>query len=77
MTDEQTIGFHRGAVDTLMKEKHELSKILQIVEHYLKAHIDALQKEGIDIIAEYKQAAEQAQQPQQQETTSDLDDRIA
>ncbi|MBT4334605.1 hypothetical protein HOD61_02200 [archaeon] len=76
MVDEQTIGFHKGAVDTLMKEKHELSKILQIVEHYLNAHIEALKKEGIDIIEEYKQAAAQAQ-PSKEEQPSDLDDRIA
>jgi hypothetical protein len=77
MIDEQKIGFHKGAVDTLIKEKNELSKILQVVDHYLNMHIETLKKEGIDIIAEYKQAAEQAQQPQQEETTSDLDDRIA
>ncbi len=86
MANEETIGFHKGAVDTLLKERQELSKILSIVEHYLKAHIEELKKLGVDIESEYKQAqdAAQAQQPQQPqnpeqptESFSGLDDRIA
>lgn len=46
--DEQT-GFHKGVVDTLLKERQEMVKIIQIVDSLLKAHIEALKKLGVDI----------------------------
>lgn len=46
--DEQ-IGFHKGAVSTLLKERQELIKMLQVVEALLKAHVNELHKLGVDI----------------------------
>lgn len=49
MGKDEEVGFHKGAISTLIKERQELSKILGIVDALLKAHIDALKKLGIDI----------------------------
>lgn len=45
--DEQ-IGFHKGAISTLLKEREEMVKIVGIVDALLRAHIDALKKLGIE-----------------------------
>ena len=54
MTDEQTskeeqIGFHKGALSTLAKERQELSRILQIVEQLMQMHIGELKTLGVDL----------------------------
>ena len=49
--DEQ-IGFHKGALSTLVKERQELSKILNIVEQLMQMHINALKELGIDLETE-------------------------
>ena len=51
--DEQ-IGFHKGALSTLVKERQELSKILNIVEQLMQMHINALKELGIDLEADAK-----------------------
>ena len=57
MTTEQ-IGFHKGALTTLAKERQEMVRILQVVEQLMQAHIKALKDLGVDIEAEAKKAAE-------------------
>lgn len=46
--DEQ-IGFHKGALTTLAKEREEMLKILTIVEQLMQMHIKSLQELGIDL----------------------------
>jgi biotin operon repressor len=48
-TNDEEIGFHKGAISTLIKERQEVGKILGIVDTLLKAHVEALKKLGIDI----------------------------
>jgi len=57
MANEEQIGFHKGALTTLAKERQELSRILQIVEQLMQAHIKALKDMGVDLEAEAKKAA--------------------
>ena len=45
----EQIGFHKGCVDTLLKERQELLKIVNITEELLKAHVKALKEMGIDL----------------------------
>lgn len=47
--DDQRIGYHKGALETLSKERQELTRILQIVEQLMQMHIGELQDLGIDI----------------------------
>ena len=46
--DEQ-IGFHKGALTTLAKEREEMIKILSIVEQLMQMHIKGLKDLGVDI----------------------------
>lgn len=49
MNKEEQIGFHKGAVDTLLKERQEMVKIVTIVDQLLKAHVMALKQLGVSI----------------------------
>ena len=46
--DEQ-IGFHKGALTTLAKEREEMLKILSIVEQLMQMHVKGLQELGVDL----------------------------
>ena len=48
-TKEEQIGFHKGSLATLSKERQELSRILQIVEQLMQMHIGALKDMGVDL----------------------------
>ena len=50
-TDEQ-IGFHKGSLSTLAKEREELGRILGIVEQLMQMHIGALKELGVDLEAD-------------------------
>ncbi|MBI2658630.1 hypothetical protein HYX05_00825 [Candidatus Woesearchaeota archaeon] len=53
--DEQ-IGFHKGSLTTLAKEREEMLKILSIVEQLMQMHIKNLQELGVDLQKEAQQA---------------------
>lgn len=57
MANEEQIGFHKGALTTLAKERQELSRILQIVEQLMQAHLKALKDMGVDLETEAKKVA--------------------
>ena len=46
--DEQ-VGFHKGALTTLAKEREEMLRILQIVEQLMQMHIRSLKDLGVDL----------------------------
>lgn len=52
---EEQIGFHKGALSTLAKERQEMSRILQIVEQLMQMHIGALKELGVDLQKEVQQ----------------------
>lgn len=56
--DEQ-IGFHKGALSTLSKERQELGRILQIVEQLMQMHVAALNELGVDLTKEVQQMKEE------------------
>ncbi len=58
-SDEQ-IGFHKGALATLAKEREEMLKILQIVEQLMQMHIKGLKDLGVDLEKIAKEAKKQA-----------------
>ena len=51
--DEQ-IGFHKGALTTLAKERQELIRLLGIVEQLMQMHIKSLKDLGIDLESQAK-----------------------
>ncbi len=59
---EEQVGFHKGALSTLAKEREEMLKILNIVEQLMQMHVAALKDLGVDLerIAKQAQAAKTA-----------------
>ena len=51
----EKIGFHKGSLSTLSKEREELMRILQIVEQLMQMHVKELKGLGIDLVAEAKE----------------------
>ena len=49
MEKDETIGFHKGSLSTLIKEREELSRILSIVDQLINAHKKALSDLGVDL----------------------------
>ncbi len=60
---EEQIGFHKGALSTLVKEREELTRILQIVEQLMQMHIQALKEAGIDLQAQAEQTPATSAKP--------------
>ena len=60
--DEQ-IGFHKGSLSTLAKEREEMLKILSIVEQLMQMHVAALKELGVDLEKIAKQAGAQKTVP--------------
>jgi hypothetical protein len=59
---EEQIGFHKGSLSTLAKEREEMLKILSIVEQLMQMHVAGLKQLGVDLekIAKQAQAAQPA-----------------
>jgi len=49
MSKEGEVGFHQGALNTLINERNELFKIIQNVEAVMQAHIKRLEELGVKI----------------------------
>ncbi len=54
---DEKIGFHKGSLATLSKEREEMMRILQIVEQLMQMHIKELKDLGVDLVSEAKTAA--------------------
>lgn len=52
MGKEEQIGFHKGSLSTLAKERQEMGRILGIVEQLMQMHVQALQELGVDLTKE-------------------------
>ena len=51
---DERIGFHKGSLATLSKEREELMRIIQIVEQLMQMHIKELKDMGVDLVAQAK-----------------------
>ncbi len=49
MSKDELIGFHKGSISTLMKERDELVKMVTVVEQIMQAHLNALKDAGINL----------------------------
>jgi predicted ArsR family transcriptional regulator len=67
MAMSEEIGKHKGAVETLLHEKKELSRILNIVNSQLQRHLTALEEEGVDTEEFINDLQEQGQQQRKQQ----------
>lgn len=48
-TKEEQIGYHKGSLSTLNKERTELARIVNIVDQLMAMHLAELKKLGVDI----------------------------
>ncbi len=75
--NKEQIGFHKGALSTLAKEREELARIIGVVEQLMQAHVRALKELGVDLEKEAKEAiaamkkAKEAKKPK-----DDIADRL-
>ena len=67
--DEQ-VGFHKGSLSTLAKEREELMKMLNIVEQLMQMHIKALKDLGVDLVKQ----AKDMKKPKPKKNTKQLDE---
>ena len=49
MSKEEQIGFHKGSLSTLAKEREELARLINIVDQLIPMHTNALKELGIDV----------------------------
>ena len=42
MANEEIIGFHKGALSTLSKERQELVKMVGVVDQFIQMHMEEL-----------------------------------
>ncbi|MDO8642053.1 MAG: hypothetical protein Q7R76_00480 [Candidatus Woesearchaeota archaeon] len=58
--DEQ-VGFHKGALSTLAKEREEFQKVISIVEQLMQMHVKALKELGVDLEKMARDASQKSQ----------------
>lgn len=46
---DEEIGFHKGALNTLIGERNELLKMVQTVESLMHAHVQRLEELGVKL----------------------------
>lgn len=49
ISKEEEIGYHKGALNTLVNERNEIFKMIQIVESLMQAHLKRLEELGVKI----------------------------
>ena len=69
---QEQIGFHKGALSTLVKEREEMIRILQIVEQLMQMHIKGLQELGVDLTKEAEKLQKQSKKKTKKKPIEDL-----
>jgi len=49
VSKEMEIGFHQGALNTLVNERNEMIRMIQQIESVMQAHIKRLEELGVKI----------------------------
>ncbi|MBS3174287.1 hypothetical protein J4440_00230 [Candidatus Woesearchaeota archaeon] len=52
VSKEEKVGYHKGCLSTLVAERNELIKLVQITENLMQVHLKELEKLGIKITTE-------------------------
>ena len=60
MPKDEQVGFHKGSLTVLAKERQELQRILGIVEQLMQMHLSELKRMGVDLSKEAAEATKQA-----------------
>ena len=67
MNKDEQIGFHKGSLSTLAKEREEFMKTLNIVEQLMQMHVSALKELGVDLEGMAKQSAPKSEKKLEEE----------
>ncbi len=73
MPKEEQVGFHKGSLTVLAKERQELQRILGIVEQLMQMHLTELKRMGVDLS---KEAAEASKAPTGKEKKPPIDELL-
>ncbi len=57
MVNEEKVGFHKGCLTTLAKEREELLKIINITEQLMSLHLKSLKELGVNLEKEAQKNA--------------------
>ena len=49
MDKDELIGYHKGSINTLLAERQELLRIVQVTESLVQAHAQELEKLGVKL----------------------------
>lgn len=49
ISKEEEIGYHKGALNTLVNERNEIFRLIQVVESLMQAHLKRLEDLGVKI----------------------------
>ena len=71
VSKEEKIGFHKGALSTLSKERQEFIKLTGIVEQLMQMHVKALEELGVNL-----QQLSENKQDSQPNSSQPIDDII-
>ncbi len=63
VTKDEQVGFHKGALSTLAKERQEMMKLVSIVEQLMQMHVKALEELGVDLQKMAEDAAKEQKKP--------------
>ena len=50
MSHEELVGFHKGSINTLMAERNELIRLVNVTESLLNGHVQELEKLGVKLV---------------------------
>ena len=56
MSKDEQVGFHKGSLTVLAKERQEMQRILGIVEQLMQMHLAELKRLGVDLSKEAAEA---------------------
>jgi hypothetical protein len=52
VSKDELIGFHKGALNTLVAERNELMRIVSVTEQLMQAHLKELETLGVKLTQE-------------------------
>lgn len=62
-SNDEQVGFHKGSLSTLAKEREELLRLLKIVEQLMQMHVSSLKDLGVDLSAELDESDKEPKKP--------------
>ncbi|MBI3037007.1 hypothetical protein HYY73_04650 [Candidatus Woesearchaeota archaeon] len=60
MSKDEQVGFHKGSLTVLAKERQEMQRILGIVEQLMQMHLSELKRMDVDLSKEAAEAVKAA-----------------